>query len=74
MDRYSGWLSDHYFANTTAISKGLVVDALRGWFMIFGVLEELPLDVMSYFRLIKVQSIICSLFVTLPLDPEVEDC
>ena len=43
VDRYSGWPSVHYFAKTTATSKGLV-DALRGWFMIFGVPEELSSD------------------------------
>ena len=43
VDGYSGWPSVHYFARTTATSKGLV-DALRVWFMIFGVSEELSSD------------------------------
>ena len=43
VDRHSGWPSGHYFAKTTATSKGLV-DGLRGWFKIFGVTDELSLD------------------------------
>ena len=38
VDKYSGWPSVHYLAKTTANRKGLM-DALRGWFMIFGVPE-----------------------------------
>ena len=43
VDRYSGWPSIVYYPDTTATSKGLV-DALREWFQIFGVPEELASD------------------------------
>ena len=43
VDRYSGWPSVQHFPRTTATSKGLV-DALREWFMVLGVPEELSSD------------------------------
>ena len=43
VDRYSGWLSLQHFPKMTATSKGLI-DALRDWFMVLGVPEELSSD------------------------------
>ena len=43
VDRYSGWPSVYYYPKTTATSTGLV-DALREWFMLFGVPEEMSSD------------------------------